>query len=376
MVRQRQGRIEGARRFVAPILVGLFVSAAAVVWWTWARVDPLPEGLIQANGRIEGDRYLASTRVAGRVVELSVQEGSAVSRGQVLARLEDAEIRARVEQAEAAVESAQARAIAARKTLEVLERDVPLEIEIARAELEQTEAAVAGAVASERQAARDAERLAALYAQGTVDARRNEAAALAWTLARTDLASAKSAVTRARKQLADAELGGKRIEAQGAEVAALDARLAEARAALAEVRSLLDDLRIVAPASGVVTTRIADLGEVAAAGFPLYEIVDLDRLYLEVYVAEKDIGKLRRGLPARVYVDAFPGEAHPAVLRTIAPRAEFTPKEVQTPDERVKLVYAVKLYLESNPEHRLTPGLPADAVIRWSEEAPWAEPRW
>ena len=65
-----------------------------------------------------------------------------------------------------------------------------------------------------------------------------------------------------------------------------------------------------------------------------------------------------------------------ATLRYIASAAEFTPKEVQTPDERVKLVYAVKLYLDNNPEHKLTPGLPADAVIRWQEETPWAKPRW
>jgi len=74
--------------------------------------------------------------------------------------------------------------------------------------------------------------------------------------------------------------------------------------------------------------------------------------------------------------DAFPDEPFAATVRYIASQAEFTPKEVQTPDERVKLVYAVKLYLDANPDHRLTPGLPADAVIRWQESASWAKPRW
>jgi HlyD family secretion protein len=102
--------------------------------------------------------------------------------------------------------------------------------------------------------------------------------------------------------------------------------------------------------------------------------VDLDRLYLKVYVAEAEIGKLRLGIPARIYTDAFPDTPFEAVVRYIASSAEFTPKEVQTQDERVKLVYAVKLYVTSNPGHRLTPGLPADAVIQWKEGATWAKP--
>jgi HlyD family secretion protein len=113
-----------------------------------------------------------------------------------------------------------------------------------------------------------------------------------------------------------------------------------------------------------------------AAGTPLFDVVDLDRLYLKVFVPEAQIGKVRLGLPARIHTDAFPERSFAATVRFIASRAEFTPKEVQTPDERVKLVYAVKLSLEDNPEHRLTPGLPADAVIRWRDDVAWRAPRW
>jgi len=109
---------------------------------------------------------------------------------------------------------------------------------------------------------------------------------------------------------------------------------------------------------------------------PLFELVDLDKLYLKAYVPEVEIGKVRLGLPAQIYTDAFPDKPFSAELRYIASRAEFTPKEVQTRDERTKLVYAMKLYLDANPDHRLTPGLPVDAVIRWQEDAPWVKPRW
>ena len=85
---------------------------------------------------------------------------------------------------------------------------------------------------------------------------------------------------------------------------------------------------------------------------------------------------LKLGQQAMVYTDAFPDTGFAATLRHIGSRAEFTPKEVQTPDERVKLVYAVKLYLDSNPQQQLTPGIPADAVVRWKDGVAWQKPRW
>jgi len=121
--------------------------------------------------------------------------------------------------------------------------------------------------------------------------------------------------------------------------------------------------------------RMVDVGEVVTAGAPLLELVDLDRLYLQVYVPEVQIGRVRLELPARIYTDAFPDQPFQATVRYIASKAEFTPKEVQTPDERVKLIYAVRLYLTDNSDHRLTPGLPADAIIRWKDGVAWAKPR-
>jgi HlyD family secretion protein len=136
------------------------------------------------------------------------------------------------------------------------------------------------------------------------------------------------------------------------------------------------DLTIWAPTDGVVMTRTTEEGEVVAAGSSLITLVDLDRLYLRVFVPETQIGMLRLGLRAQIYTDAFPDKPFPATMRYISSRAEFTPREVQSPEERVKLVYAVKLYLDANPDHKLTPGLPADAMIRWKDGAPWTRPRW
>ncbi len=365
----------GAASVWLAVLVFLLLAATAA-WWLHREQAPLPPGLIQANGRIEGDRIAVAGKVAGKVVALLVREGDSVEKGQVMTRLDDRRTRARVDQARAAVKALAARLKGARASLETLEKQVPLQIESARAGVAHAEASLAAAKARAEQAARDVRRFEDLLKKGTVEEHKVEEARLAWKVARADFATAMAGLTQARKKLAEAELGRERIEAKRDEVTALEADLEKARAALAEAESLLDDLTIRAPAAGIVTTRIADLGEVVAAGSPLYDIVDLDRLYLKVYVPEKEIGKLRLGLPARIYTDAFPDQPFPATLRYIASRAEFTPKEVQTPDERVKLVFAVKLYLDENPGHRLTPGLPADAVIRWQEKAPWAPPRW
>jgi HlyD family secretion protein len=304
------------------------------------------------------------------------REGDTVKKGQLLVRLDDFQVRARVDQARQAALALEMRLKSAETAVAVLKEDFPLAVEAAEAGLVQAESQLATARANEKQAGRDAARFRKLARSGTVDQQRHEQMELAWRTARNQVVAAEQARTAATKRLEQARLGKRRILAQEEAAAALAAQRDQAKAALTEAESVLSDHGIRAPAAGVITTRLADLGEVLAAGTPMLEIVDLDRLYLKVFIPEVEIGRVRRELPARIYTDAFPDRPFSATVRYIASQAQFTPKEVQTPDERVKLVYAVHLYLEDNPGHRLTPGLPADAVIRWQEDAPWARPRW
>lgn len=364
------------QRTIGILLVIALAGSAVAAWWLCGRQEPLPEGLIQANGRIEGDHYTVASKVAGRIVRLLAHEGDPVKKGQVLLKLDDIQIQARVEQARAAVKASEAQLQAARTDLATLKKTVPLEIDTARSGVVHAEAVLAATKVQLEQADRDARRYRKLIETHAVSRQASEHTDLQLRVAKEDHTVSQTALTRAKKQLAEAELGWDRIKTRGSQVSALKAQLKQAQAALAEAQSVLDDLTIYAPATGMTTTRIVNTGEVIVAGSPLFDIVDLDRLYLKCYVPEKLIGKLRLGLPARIYTDAFPDTPFPATVRYISSTAEFTPKEVQTPDERVKLVYAVKLYLEANPEHRLTPGLPADAVIRWQEDAPWAKPHW
>lgn len=355
---------------VIPLAVGSFLLLDRFVW-----NQRLPEGLIQANGRIEGDHVTVASKFPGRIQQLLVREGATVTVGQVLILLDDSQVRARVDQARHAFEGHEAQVQAAHMTLAVLNLDVPLAIERGEAQVAKAKDAVDKALSVEKEARSDAQRFRELAAKDEVSIQQRDQAAMRWEVAQKDIASSRSALTQAVKELAQAELGWKRIRAKESDVTALERRRDEADAFLNEAESVLKDLTITAPTSGTVTTRMVDVGEVVAAGTPLLELVDLDHLYLKVYVPEVQIGKLRLDLAARIYTDAFPGQPFDATVRYIASKAEFTPKEVQTPDERVKLIYAVKLYLAANPDHRLTPGLPADAIIRWREDVTWMKPK-
>jgi len=361
------------RLLVAGIAVLLVLTAGLLLWRYFSA---WPDGLILANGRIEGDRYVAAAKIAGRVQEVLVREGQAVEAGDVLARLEDDQVQARVEQAGQAVAALEAKLKSAQAALGVGNQEVPLAVASARAGVANARATLAKANAAELQAGRDVERMRALEEEGSIERHRLEEAELLLSVRHADRISAAAGVEVANQQLASAKLGPARISARRDEVAAVAAELDRARAGLEEIRSVASDLDVRAPVSGIVTTRVAEPGVVMAAGAPLLELVDPDRLYLTAFVPSIEIGKLKRGLKARVHVDAFPDRSFAATLDFIASRAEFTPKEVQTRDERVKQVYRTKLYLDANPGHVLTPGIPADAVIRYDDAVAWRAPSW
>lgn len=363
------------RTYLAVALGAVLLGGAAFLLARFLGANGLPEGLIQANGRMEGDHVTIASKFPGRIVDLLAREGRRVAKGDVLLTLDDAQIRTKVDQADRLVESLAAQVEAAQTSLSVLNLEVPLSIEAASAKVDSARAAVQKARAVEHEARRDVDRIQALIREQAVSQQQLDQAEARWKVAMSDITFAKAGLDQAGKELSQAELGWPRIRSKEADVAALERQRDQAEAARAEAASVLQDLIIVAPSDGTVTTRMVDVGEVVTAGAPLLELVDMDRLYLQVYVPEIQIGKIRLDLPARIYTDAFPDQPFEATIRYIASKAEFTPKEVQTPDERVKLIYAVRLYLTANPDHRLTPGLPADAVIRWKEDAAWVKPR-
>lgn len=356
-------------------LLVVLVGSGYVALDRWVLNRGLPDGLIQANGRIEGDHVTVASKFPGRIQELFAREGATVTAGQTVIRLDDVQTRAKVDQAKHAAEALESQVQAAHTQLAVLNLEVPLTIDAAEAQTARAKALWDKALVVEKEAKSDAERFRLLADKDQASIQQRDQAQMRWDVAHNEVAAALSGLTQSKKQLAQAELGWNRIRAKEEEVASLERQRDHGYAVLDEVESVLQDLTITAPTSGTITTRMVDVGEVVAAGAPLLELVDLDRLYLKVYVPEVQIGKLRLDLPARIYTDAFPEQPFDATVRYISSKAEFTPKEVQTRDERVKLIYAVKLYLTENPDHRLAPGLPADAIIRWRDDVAWAKPK-
>lgn len=362
------------RRWLLPALIAVVVAGAALAWLL-VRQAPTAEGLLQVNGRIEGDRVTVAPKFAGRVVELAAREGDVVTAGQVLVRLDDRAMSARHEQASAAVATLRAQLAAQQAAIDLLRAESRVSVQAAHTRVAAAEADLRRAEAAHEQDGRDHARAADLSSQGFVGPQALERAGLVLKQSAELRDAARAALAQAAQALRDAELAPQRVRTREAELAVTRARMQEATAALSEARSALDDMVITAPVGGTVTGRFAEVGEVINAGTPLLELTDLARLYLKAYLAETQIGRVRRGMPARIHVDAFPGEPIAATLRYVAARAEFTPKEVQTLDERVKLVYEVRLYVDQDPAGRLNPGQPADGVIRWRDDARWQPPQ-
>jgi multidrug efflux pump subunit AcrA (membrane-fusion protein) len=180
--------------------------------------------------------------------------------------------------------------------------------------------------------------------------------------AQVNTAKAQYEIAAATVELAQAQVEGLQMGATPEQIAAVEAQVEIAQSALEALEVQLDKLTLKAPISGLVLERPVHVGEVAVPGAPLMTLADLDNVTLTVYVPEDQLGKVQLGQPVSVTVDAYPDRTFLGEVTFIATQAEFTPKNVQTREERVNMVFAVKVSLP-NADHALKPGMPADAVL-------------
>jgi len=180
--------------------------------------------------------------------------------------------------------------------------------------------------------------------------------------AQANAARSQYGIATSGVELAQAQLEGLQLGATPEQIAAVEAQVEIARAALEALQVQATKFILKAPISGLVLERPVHVGEVALPGAPLMTLADLDHLTLTVYVPEDQLGWVQIGQPVSVTVDAYPDRAFTGTVSFIASQAEFTPKNVQTREERVNMVFAVKVKLP-NPDHALKPGMPADAVL-------------
>lgn len=320
-------------------IVVLALLAIAVAVGVYLRRTPQQDtaGRVRISGNVEVTEVQASFKVAGRVLSRLVDEGAQVKRGEIVARLEDAEL-------QDAVRLAQADADAAAATL------AELKAGSRREEIGQGEALLARAEAEGLRAAADYHRESALYAKEVIPKRELDAARAANDQARAAVAERRQALQLLRK-------GARRERIDEAR-----ARLQGAQARLATARERLGYATLTAPISGVVLSKAVEPGEQVAAGTPVVTLGDAEHCWLKGYIPETELGRVKLGQSARVTTDSHPGKAFPGTVTFVSSEAEFTPKSVQTEKERVKLVYRIKISL-ANAGMELKPGMPADAEI-------------
>lgn len=295
-------------------------------------------GAITASGTIEAVEINVSSKASGQLLEVLVEEGDEVEPGRVLAVVDHAAWDIQLRQAEAGAELARAQ-------LRLLRSGAR------REDIEQAEAALRQAEASLDLARADAHRMSELAAKGAVTPKQREDAEARLTVAEAQRKAALEALSKLRRL------------ARPEEIQAAEARLAQAEAGVDLLRKTIADCTIAAPTKGTVTHKAAEAGEIVAAGATIVTLTRLDPVFVMIYLPERDVGRVRLGDAAEVRIDAFPGRPFPGRVTYISPQAEFTPKNVQTKDDRVKLVFGVKIEI-ANPQGWLKPGLPADAVIR------------
>jgi HlyD family secretion protein len=374
------------------LIAAVFALAVGAywIWRTWFAQPLLPDSLVALSGRIEGDVSALAAKTSGHILEVRVREGDSVKAGEIIAVLSDEQVRAREEQARAAVVGAEARAKSARDQIAVLQEqlqqnqlqaaqseiDAEGRVSQAQADLAAAEADIAQREASYQIASFDKEAYTRLAQTGAVSERQGkqaaatadqEAAAVAAAKRRVD--AARGALTMARANLqnpsireAQVSIVRKQIAQQEAEIASAHSNTEEARAQLREAEANRQDLTVVAPFSGTVATRAAEPGEVVTAGTAIVTLVDLSKVYLRGFVPEGQIGKVKVGQPARIYLDSSPNQATDAYVSRIDPTATFTPENTYFRDERVKQVVGVKLQLKAALGFA-KPGMPADGEI-------------
>ncbi|PIO97334.1 HlyD family secretion protein [Pleomorphomonas carboxyditropha] len=332
------------------------VAAVAGGYWAWLRYaqDGLPAGIAAGNGRIEAAEIDISTKSPGRVRDILVGEGDFVTAGQTMARMDIAQLTAQRRQAEAQLK----RALIGIDTAGSL-------VEQRQAEQAAAEAVVAqrGAEleAAEKRLSRSAQLVQSnSVSQQTYDdnqaSERSARAALA--AAEAQLAAAKAAIGAARATVVDAE-------------AAADA----ARAAIESIAAEIDDSTLLAPRDGRIQYRVAEPGEVLSAGGRVLNLVDLGDVYMTFFLPTAEAGRLAIGTEVRLVLDAAPRYVIPAKVSFVADVAQFTPKTVETEEERQKLMFRVKAQIPPELLRKhiqlVKTGLPGMAYVRLDPAAEW-----
>ena len=356
---------------------------------------------IPVSGNIEATTVDVSFKIAGKVEKLLIEEGDLVKEGQIIAVLEHKDLLAQKARAQTTLEAAQSRIPALQKNIEFQDKSSnqeisqaeaavkaaefrlqqlvtgsrPQEIQAAKAEVDQTQADV-----EKRKA--DMERAQKLNERQFISAQDWDAARTAYEMSLASYRKAKEQyalvvegprkeeIETARAQLNQAQASLRLAKTRKIQVDVLRRELETAQVQVKEAASALEVIQtqigyctLYAPVSGIILVKNTEAGEFMVPGGAVVTLGDLEKPWLKAFINENDLGKVKLGQKVSVTTDSYPGKVYAGKITFISSEAEFTPKNVQTTKERVKLVYRIKVSL-SNPQYELKPGMPADGQIQ------------
>ena len=386
------------KRIVIIVVLALLIGTGLFVYRGQQSVR---QGELFYSGTVEATQSHLAFQTGGRVVRVAVREGEAATKDQLLAELDPAEFRARIEQARANLDRSLKGQEQAETLLRVYEKSLPAEAARAEAgvralasqldelragsrkqDIERAKQGMQGAESVTEDAKKNLARYENLFRKGTISERELDAVRLRYDTALKEyergretydlaregsrpetirtgearLSEGQAALTQARSNLL-------RIDAAKQEVGAARAAVAAARAAADQITIQMDYAQLKAPGPGIITSRNVEPGEVVTPGREVLTLSSLATVDLKIFVDETQIGKVKPGQKAEVRVDTFPDKSFAGTVTFISPEGEFTPKIIQTKKERVKLVYLVKVSIP-NPNFELKSGMPADAWLR------------
>ncbi|MBU2235338.1 MAG: efflux RND transporter periplasmic adaptor subunit [Proteobacteria bacterium] len=386
------------KRIVIIVVLALLIGTGIFVYLGQQKAR---QGELYYSGTVEATQSHLAFQTGGRVLRVEVREGEAVVKDRLLAELDPAEFRSRLEQAKATLEKTLKNREQAETLLMVYQKTLPAEEARAEAglralksqlnelkagsrtqEIARAKQAMQGAASVMEDAKKNAARYETLFKRGTVSEKERDAVRLRYETALPEyersretydlvregsreetILTAEARVAEGEALLNQARSNLVRIEAAKREVEAAGSIVAAARSALDQTAIQLDYTQLKAPREGIITSRSIEPGEVVTPGREVLTLSDLATVDLKLFVDETQIGKVKPGQEVEVRVDTFPDKTFAGRVTFISPEGEFTPKIIQTRKERVKLVYLVKVSIP-NPQHELKSGMPADAWLR------------
>jgi len=339
--------MKSRKKILIPLVLLVLAGTAYVVWTRVVRPDETG-GALEASGTVEATDSLIGFEIPGTIDAVLVDEGDSVAAGSEIARLRTDELEAQRAQAQARIDATRARL----RELETGSR---------RQEIAQGRAEVAAAEETLAERRRDLDRTERLFHGGAVG---QEA---------YDRAKTAAEVASSRLDQANEQLGLLREGPRKEQIDAQRAVLGEAQAALDAIEARLRKTTLTAPSAGRVTVRHKEPGEIAGVGAPVVTLQNPNDRWVRIYIPEDRLGAVHLGGAATILSDTYPDKRYPGRIYYIASQAEFTPKNVQTKEERVRLVYAVKVRVIDDPGFELKPGMPVDVEIE-EPSAGQAEP--